>query len=106
MPDFTVDVGGLAALGKNLDRTNDNIDSATKKLADLGPDSIGSDELDRACADFRDDWKEGLELIREAVDEIRDGLDQATEGYRDLENKIRENLQQMAKAIEESAIAC
>ncbi|WP_034267479.1 hypothetical protein [Haloechinothrix halophila] len=67
MPDFTVDIGGLDALGKNLDRTNENLDHATKRLADLGPDSIGPDILDEACAGFRDDWEEGVDKLREAV---------------------------------------
>ena len=56
MPDFTVDIGGLTELGKNLDRTVENIDGATKRLDDLGPDSIGPEGLDEACGDFRKDW--------------------------------------------------
>ncbi|MCP2252246.1 hypothetical protein LY13_000985 [Prauserella aidingensis] len=59
MTDFTVDVGGLDALGKDLDRTCDNIDTATKKLADAAEDSIGTAELDEACENFRSDWEEG-----------------------------------------------
>jgi len=37
MPDFTVDIGGLDALGKNLDRTVDNIDQAIVRMEDIGP---------------------------------------------------------------------
>ncbi|NKQ52993.1 hypothetical protein HFP15_08880 [Amycolatopsis sp. K13G38] len=97
--DFTVDVGGLDALGKNLDRTTENIDGATKRLADLGPDSIGPDDLDEACEDFRADWEEGLDKLREAVSEIRDGLDKAKQGYAEIENDLQGSLAKMAQAI-------
>jgi hypothetical protein len=99
MTDFTVDVGGLDALGKNLDRTTENIESATKRLADIGPDSIGPDNLDEACEDFRSDWEEGLEKLREAIGEIRDGLDKTKQGYVEVENSIRESLAKMAQTI-------
>lgn len=42
MIDLKVDVEGLDALGKNLDRTIDNVESATKRLKDVGPDSATS----------------------------------------------------------------
>jgi hypothetical protein len=96
MPDFTVDIGGLDALGKNLDRTVENIDGATKHLDDIGPDSIGPDDLDEACGDFRSDWQEGLDKIRDAVQQVRGGIDQTKQAYGELENAITQGLNQMA----------
>jgi hypothetical protein len=58
MPDFTVDIHGLDAMHKNLERAKDNTASALKSMEDIGPDSIGPDDLDDACADFREDWQE------------------------------------------------
>lgn len=104
MYDFTVDIGGLDALGKNLDRTVENIETATKKLADMGPDSIGSDDLDEACADFRSGWEEGLEKLKESVSEIRDGVGQAMHSYAELENGLRESLTKMAQGIGDAGI--
>lgn len=104
MPDFTVDIGGLDALSRNLDRTSENIDSATRKLAALGPDSIGPDSLDEACADFRSDWEEGLDKLRVAVGEVRDGVDQAKQAYAELENSLRESLAKMAQDINSAGI--
>lgn len=104
MADFTVDIGGLDALGKNLDRTTENIEGATKRLADLGPDSIGPDDLDEACEDFRSDWEEGLEKLREAVGEIRDGLEKAKQGYAELENSLKDSLAKMAQAIDSAGV--
>lgn len=101
MPDFTVDIGGLDALRKNLERAKENIEGATKKLADLGPDSIGSDDLDEACTDFREDWEEGLEELKEATEQIGEGLDKAIQGYAEVENGIRDSLQQMSAGVEQ-----
>ncbi|SFP77213.1 hypothetical protein SAMN05421810_103366 [Amycolatopsis arida] len=99
MPDFTVDIGGLDALGKDLDRTGENIDTATKRLADLGPEDLGPDVLDEACADFRDDWSGGLEELREAVEGIKGGLIEAKNAYAELEEALRQNLRKMADAL-------
>ncbi|KID29508.1 hypothetical protein HQ32_03385 [Prauserella sp. Am3] len=100
MPDFTVDIGGLEALQKNLTRVQENVDGATKRLDALRPDSIGSDELDEACGDFRDAWKEGLEKIEEAIEEVDDGLNQATKGYRKTEEGIRDALKDMRDRVD------
>ncbi len=96
MPDFTVDIGGLTELGKNLDRTVENINEAAKRLDDLGPDSIGPGELDAATADFRKDWEEGLDKIRGAVEQVRGGIDQTKQTYAELENALRQGLTQMS----------
>jgi hypothetical protein len=99
MPDFTVDVGGLDALGKNLDRTCDNIDSATKRLDDIGPDSIGPADLDDACGDFRSDWDEGLDKIRDAVQQVREGIDKTKQSYGDLENALNQAFTKMGSHL-------
>jgi DNA anti-recombination protein RmuC len=97
--DFTVDIGGLDELGKNLDRTSENIDGATKRLADVGPDAIGPEDLDEACADFRSDWEEGLDKIRDAVEKVRGGIDQTKQAYAELENALRQGMTQMSDDI-------
>jgi hypothetical protein len=99
MPDFTVDIGGLTALGKNLDRTVDNIDQALNKMDSIGPDSIGPDDLDGACADFTSDWEGGLGKIREAVSAIKAGLDAAIKGYAELEDGLKDSLTKMADDV-------
>ena len=96
MPDFTVDIDGMDALGKNLGRAVDNIDQAIKKMQDIGPDSIGPEDLDEACADFKEDWEGGLRELRRAVDEMKGGLNQAMKGYAELEAGLTDSLKQMA----------
>ncbi|WP_233345896.1 hypothetical protein [Saccharomonospora iraqiensis] len=102
MPDFTVDIGGLTALEKNLGRTVENIEQALNRMEDIGPKSIGPDSLDEACADFKSDWEGGLEKIREAVDGIKGGVDKAIQGYAELEAKLEDTLQQMADEVRAS----
>lgn len=95
MPDFTVDIGGLDALGKNLDRTVDNIEEALKRMKNIGSDSIGPDNLDQSCTDFKSDWEGGLDKLREAVDGIQDAVDEAVQGYSELEDGLVESLTSM-----------
>lgn len=95
MPDFTVDIGGLEALGKNLDRTTENIEQALQRMKDVGPDSIGPDDLDSACADFQSGWEGGLTKIKDAVQHVRDGLNGAVKGYAELEHGIATSLAKM-----------
>lgn len=99
MPDFTVDIDGLNALGKNLGRTVDNIDQAINRMKDIGPDSIGPDDLDEACLGFKEDWEGGLRQLRKAVDEMKGGLDQAMKGYSELENGLTDSLKKMSAAF-------
>ncbi|WP_019813526.1 hypothetical protein [Saccharomonospora saliphila] len=99
MPDFTVDIGGLTALEKNLGRTVDNVEEALKRMKEVGPKSIGPDSLDKACADFNSDWEGGLDKIREAVDGIKGGVDKAIQGYAELESNLRDTLTRMADDV-------
>lgn len=100
MPDFTVDVDGLNGLQKDLERTGENIDNAARELADASPDTIGSDELDEACADFYDSWKNGLGEINEVVGDVKKGLSHAAQAYAEIDKGIRDALQQMQTTID------
>lgn len=100
MSDFTVDIEGLDALGTNLDRAKENLDSALKAMEDIGPDSIGPDDLDDACAEFRDDWERGIDKIGECVDKITEGLRGARKGYAEIENAFTEGFTEMREAME------
>lgn len=96
LSDFSVDIGGLDALGKNLDRTIENIDGATKRMKGGGSGSLGPAELDEACSDFRADWEEGLDKLREAVGKVKDVLDASKQTYAELDNSIASSLQNMS----------
>lgn len=104
MPDFTVDIDGLNGLQKDLERTGENIDSASGNLAHASPESIGSDELDEACADFYDAWQEGLGEINEVVGDIKKGLKEAAEAYDKLDEEIRKGLVKMQERIDDSEL--
>lgn len=99
MADFTVDIDGLRGLLTNLERTQENIDSATKRLADLGSDSIGTWGLNQAYAEFRDDWDDGLGEIEEAVGKVQEGLSKAIKSYADIEEGITESLRKMREEL-------
>lgn len=96
MPDFSVDIGGLDALSKNLDRSIENIDGATKRVKDMGSGSLGPEDLNEACSDFRADWEEGLDKLRGAVEQIKGALDASKQTYAELDSSIAASLQKMS----------
>ncbi|SDP02408.1 hypothetical protein SAMN04487905_101478 [Actinopolyspora xinjiangensis] len=100
MSDFTVDIESLDAMEKNLNRAEENLRSALKAMDDIGPHSIGPDELDEACAEFRDDWQHGIDEIGECVKKITEALGSAKKQYQELENAITEGFTRMREAIE------
>ncbi len=102
MSDFTVDIDGLEALGKDMERARDNLDSALKAMEDIGPDSIGPDNLDDACAEFRDDWDRGLNKIRECVEQITEALKNARKSYAEIEDAISGGFTEMRAAMEDA----
>ncbi|MEV0704141.1 hypothetical protein AB0I53_40345 [Saccharopolyspora sp. NPDC050389] len=99
MTDFRVDLGGLDALRKNLERAMDNVDQATKRIQDAGLGSIGPAVLDEACADFRTDWKEGLDKIKETVEQITSAVVDTKQSYAELDTAISKNLEKMAADV-------
>lgn len=99
MSDFTVSIDGLTGLTKNLGRAKENIDGALKAMEDIGPDSIGPDDLDEACAEFRDDWQRGISKIGEAVDKITGALGKTRDTYAEIENALDEGFRKMQDAI-------
>lgn len=95
--DYTVDLNGLSGLDKNLKRTSENIDKATKRLKDEGPDKIGPDSLDSACSDFRSEWETGLDKLKDAIKGVRGKLDECVKEYAKAEEDISKNLAKAAK---------
>ncbi len=100
MPDFTVDIGALDAMEKNLDRAQENLASALEAMEDIGPGSIGPDLLDEACAEFREDWQRGIDEIGKCVEKITGGLGTAKKQYVELETALTEGFAKMQQAVD------
>lgn len=99
MSDFTVDIGALDAMETNLHRAEENVGSALKAMEGIGPDSIGPDFLDEACARFREDWQRGIGEIGDCVGKITTGLGAAKKTYAELESALRDGFAQMHEAV-------
>lgn len=99
MEDFTVDLEGLGALGSNLDRGSEQLDGALRAMRDVGPAPLGTDDLDRACADFHGSWSHGLGKLGECVGKVRTGIDGTAASYAELEQALTVAFARMKDAL-------
>jgi hypothetical protein len=97
--DFTVEIGGLKALGGNLRHCADNLEGALDALNTIGGDSLGRSSLDDACNDFQDSWRHGLDKIRECSQKLVDGVDASRKDYAEVDGVLRKGFGGMAEDI-------
>lgn len=97
--DFTVEIGGLKALGDNLRHCADNLDGALDAMNTIGGDSLGRSSLDDACDDFQDSWRHGLEKIRESSEKLVKGVDASRKDYAEVDGVLRKGFGEMADDI-------
>jgi hypothetical protein len=69
-------------------------------MEDIGADSVAPDDLDDACAEFREDRERGIKKLGERVGKITDALGTAKGKYIEFEAALQENLTKMQHAIE------
>lgn len=99
MDGFTVDVGDLASLRTDLDRARDHLGGALGAMRDVGAMSLGTGDLDRACAEFQQSWAHGLRKISECVGVVRAGIDGTRESYADVERVLTDGLGRLRGAM-------
>ncbi|MCY7344199.1 MAG: hypothetical protein LH603_20780 [Pseudonocardia sp.] len=98
MADLAVDLDGLASLGANLDRARDQLDSTLAAMRDVGSAPLGTEDLDRACAEFQRSWEYGLSKLGECIGMIRTGIDGTAGSYAEVERALSEGFARMSDA--------
>lgn len=99
MTDFTVDVDGLAGLGSDLDRGQEQLDETLRAMRDVGPAPLGTDELDRACAEFHHSWQYGLGRLGECVQRVRTGVEGTAASYAAADDALCTAFRAMADVL-------
>lgn len=71
---FSVDLDALAELRRQLDGAREQLDGALAALGEAAAPRLGSDDLDRACEEFRQSWAHGLGKLGECVGVVGEGI--------------------------------
>ena len=91
-PDFEVDLGELRKLKSKLKSSKERLEESLRRMKDTGPKNLGKHSLDRACADFEDDWEHGLNETKERIQTLEDGIDAILKNYEKTEAEIHKSL--------------
>jgi hypothetical protein len=69
-------------------------------MEDIGPDSIGPDDLDDACADFREDWQRGIDKMGKGLGKIAEALKGTRKDYAELEQALTDGFTKMQQRVD------
>lgn len=81
MSGFFVDLDALTALGQQLEGAREQLDGALAALGETAAGQLGTDDLDRACDEFRQSWSHGLGKLGECVQAVGEGIVAARAEY-------------------------
>lgn len=76
-----IDIVAVAMLASTLDTASDDMSAAVDVLGSISGQDLGCAELDRAAADFRDRWQDGIRKIASATDGLAVALTETCDAY-------------------------
>ncbi|HET8992891.1 MULTISPECIES: hypothetical protein [unclassified Rhodococcus (in: high G+C Gram-positive bacteria)] len=76
-----IDVVAVAMLASALDTAADDMSAAVDALGSINGQDLGGAELDRAAANFRDRWKDGIRKVASATDGLSIALTETCNSY-------------------------
>lgn len=89
---LAVDGDELAHFMKMLRKSTDSLKGLRKALEDATVTGLGTDDLDRACEDFQDDWKYGADQIGEQTEDLAKIIGKSRDSYREVDKALEEAL--------------
>ncbi|MHC3475518.1 hypothetical protein ACYF6T_43590 [Streptomyces sp. 7R007] len=88
-----VDGTELDKFFKDLKKARDSFTSLQKVLHDPGVNGLGTDDLDRACDEFQEDWRYGAKEIGEQIQELTDIAKKAKNDFHEVDLALEEALE-------------
>lgn len=85
---YTVELAALQKLGKDLGSCTKELEHGLDALKEIGPKGLGYDFLDDACEHFGDKWDNGLNRIRDIVEDIQDKVKKIGSEYAKSESGV------------------
>ncbi|MER6084058.1 hypothetical protein [Streptomyces sp. NPDC001833] len=88
-----VDGTELDAFCKDLTKAQQSFTALQKVLHDPGVDGLGTDELDRACDRFQEDWHYGAREIAEQIGELTAVTKKAKDDFHEVDVALEKALE-------------
>ncbi|WP_046732328.1 hypothetical protein [Streptomyces humi] len=88
-----VDDTELDRFFKDLKKARESFSALQKVLRDPGADGLGTDELDRACDRFQEDWHHGAKEIAEQIGELTDITKKAKDDFHEVDVALERALE-------------
>jgi hypothetical protein len=89
---LAVDGDELAHFMKMLRKSTDSLRGLRRALEDATVTGLGTDDLDRACEDFQDEWKYGADQIGEQAEDLAKIIGKSKDSYREVDKALEEAL--------------
>ncbi|WP_055567415.1 hypothetical protein [Streptomyces atriruber] len=98
-----VDGDELDRFMRLLNRSTTSLKGLRKALADATTSGLGTDDLDRACEEFQDEWKYGAEQIGKQTEDLAKIIGKSKDSYREVDKALEEAMKKAeAKARSKS----
>lgn len=81
MGGFTVDLDELAAMRERLAEARERLGGALSALGEAAAGPLGTDDLDKACEEFRRSWSHGLGRLEKCVEVVGTGIESTRAQY-------------------------
>jgi uncharacterized protein YukE len=89
---FTAELAALQKLSKDLSDCTTELEHGLDALKEIGPKGLGYDFLDEACEHFGDKWDNGLNRIRDIVEDVADKVGKIGKEYAKNESGVIDSL--------------
>src|SRR5262245_24733995 len=97
---YTVELVSLQRLAKDLGSCTKELEHGLDALKEVGPKGLGYDYLDDACEHFGDKWDNGLNRIRDIVEDIQGKVKKIGSEYAKNESGVIEALKDVGSGEE------
>jgi hypothetical protein len=96
---FRTELSVLDRLTSMLGESEDCMDSALRAMKEESAATIGTPELDQACADFQQTWSYGLQQMKSSSKELKDGLSKTSKNYHQVESALESSMRKLGGGL-------
>jgi len=93
---LSVDGDELTRFMKSLRKSTSSLSGVRRALLDSTVTGLGTDDLDRACEAFQEDWKYGAEEIGKQTEDLAEIIGKSRDSYLEVDKALEEALKKAA----------